>query len=902
MKRTITSTVYVFTAVFFMLMSCQQAKSPATVGGLKCEFRENPLGIDRVNPLLQWKINDERRGACQTAYQILVASSLELLEKDKGDVWDSGKTESDKSVHIKYDGSELLSQKDYYWKVRIWDKDGEASQWSETSLWEMGMMDEGDWQAQWIARSEDDPGRSAYMRKEFSLSTDKPLKNALVYVSGLGNYVLYINGEKAGNDLLTPGWTHYPERLEYQVYDVTDLLSAGENALGALLGNMWWSGGLGWKGGNKYSEGPLKFIMQLRLDFEDGSSTVVVSDESWKWTDSPIWEDHIYDGEKYDANLELPGWNNSGFDDSAWSPVKIADYEGKLVGPFAPAMKYQMDIEPVALTEPVAGEYVYDMGQNMVGWAKVKVNAPEGDTIKFRFAELLHEDGTVAQENLRSADATDMIVSNGEEIIWEPKFTYHGFRYVQVSGLKEKPQKGDITGKVIYADQPFVGHFECSNDLINNINENIRWGQRGNFYPAPTDCPQRDERLGWMGDAQIFAPTANFNMYLDQYWTKWMFDITDGQDDEGWVYDVNPPIVVSGPSKPGWGDAVVIIPWMTYRYFGDKRIIKENYDGMKAWVEYMRKESNNDIYVWDEGREGWYGYGDWIAVEPTPGKPIGTAYYFYSTKLLSKMAKIIGKTDDAQMYDDLSGRIAKAYQREYWDPDSLNYPGKTQTANLLPLAFGIVPEGLTDQVVQNLVNDVKEHDVHPTTGFLGTGYILPMLSRYDHHDLAYEMINQTDYPSWGYMIKQGATTIWELWNSDTEPPEGMNSRNHFALGCIGEWIWNTLAGINLCDESPGFKQVIIRPRPAGDLKRAKAEYDTNYGMLSVDWEKSGDTFTLKLVVPPNAKALVDLPDVDESSVVKEGGTEIGTNEIEGISVQEDGKIIAAAGSYIFTVE
>ena len=879
--------------------SCQNADSPAKVGELKCEFQENPLGIDRDQPLLQWKISDDRRGTQQTAYQVVVASSPEALKQDNGDVWDSGRVDSDQSVHVVYVGPALETGKTYFWKVRLWDKDGKASAWSEPASWEMGLLNESDWQAEWIARSAENPGRSAYLRKEFNLES-KSIEKARVFVTGLGNYVLFLNGQRVGNDLLTPGWTHYPERLEYQVYDVKELLTAGANSAGAVLGNMWWSGGLGWQGGQKYSEGPLKFLMQLQVEFADGSSQTFVSDQSWKWTDSPIWDDHIYDGEKYDANMEIPGWNKTGFDDASWSSVEPASYEGMLSGPNAPAMRHHEDLMPIALNEPVPGEYVYDLGQNMVGWAKIKFRADKGDTIVFRYAELLHDNGTVAQENLRSADAIDMVVSNGEELVWEPMFTYHGFRYVQVSGLKEKPGMNDLVGKVIYTDQPFVGHFECSSDLINNINKNVVWAQKGNFYPAPTDCPQRDERLGWMGDAQIFPPTANFNMHLDRYWSKWMFDITDGQDEEGWVYDVNPPIVVGGPSKPGWGDAVTVIPWVNYRFYGNKRIIEDHYEGIKSWVEYMRRNSENDIYFWEQN--GWYGYGDWIAVEASPGKPIGSAYYYYSTKLLAKMAKVIGKTADAQEYEALAERIAVAFQNEYWDTETLNYPGGTQTASLLPLAFGITPDILLDQVVQNLVKDVIEKNGHPTTGFLGTGYILPMLSKFNHHELAYEMITKTEYPSWGYMVKQGATTIWELWNSDTERPEGMNSRNHFALGCVGEWIWNTLAGINICDEQPGFKRAIISPQPAGDLKWAKADYETNYGLLSVDWKLENGKFTLNLTVPPNTTAVVDLPGVEPGSVVKEGGVEVGSETIEGLTETESGKILAAAGSYVFTVE
>ncbi|MBN1819121.1 MAG: family 78 glycoside hydrolase catalytic domain, partial [Prolixibacteraceae bacterium] len=659
--------LFILTIVTIGLLSCISDLSISTVYDLRCEYVSDPVGIDRTHPIFQWKINDNRRGAVQTAYQVIVADNFNKIEHIESNVWDSGKIESDQSVFVKYNGKDLKSGETYFWRVRIWDSEGKVSVWSEPASFEMGILNESEWQAKWIAGNNFQKDRSVYMRKEIDLGSGE-IRKARVYVTGLGNYILYVNGEKVGKDLLTPGWTHYPKRLEYQVYDVKDLLNEGKNALGSVLGNMWWSGGLGWSGGQKYSDGPLKFFLQLSIEFKDGTKKVFVSDESWKWHTSPIIADNIYNGETYNANLELPGWNKPGFDDAGWEGVELADYQGRLNGRYAPALREQMEVKPVSVKEPVKGEYVFDLGQNIVGWAKIHFQAEKGDTIKLRFAELLHENGTVAQENLRSAKATDMIISDGNLITWEPKFTYHGFRYVQVSGLAEKPEIDDLTGKVIHADAPFIGKFECSNDLINQIYKNVVWGQRGNFYAAPTDCPQRDERLGWMGDAQIFTPTANFNMNLAKYWAKWMFDITDGQDKEGWVYDVNPPIVVGGPSKPGWGDAVVIIPWLSYLYYGDTRIIEDNYNGMKAWVDYMDSKSKDFIYVWEEpGNKGWYGYGDWIAVEPTPSKPIGTAYFFYSSKLLSEMAKIIGKDEDAGKYSMLAENIAKAYQKEYWE-------------------------------------------------------------------------------------------------------------------------------------------------------------------------------------------------------------------------------------------
>ena len=881
------------------MLSCVRQGTTPDVTDLRCEGQVNPLGIDREEPLLGWKMLDSRRGAAQSAYQVLVASSEELLTEGMADLWDSGEMKSDQSVFVKYQGKPLKSGQTCFWKVKIWDQEGNPSEWSETTTWEMGLLSPSDWTASWIARSKEKPGRSVMMRKEISLP-DKTIEKARLFVTGLGNYVFYINGTRVGEDLLTPGWTDFYKRVEYQVYDVTGLVEEGANALGAILGNMWWSGGVGWKGGVKYSEGPLKLLVMLQLTYEDGTTQTINSDTTWKWHDSPIVYDHIYGGETYDANLEIPGWEDPGFNDSSWASVEPSSFEGKVDGPRFPPLREQMEIEPVSLSEPVPGEYVFDLGQNIVGWARLMVQGAKGDTIKLRFAELLHDDGTVAQENLRSAKATDMIICNGEDLVWEPKFTYHGFQYVQVSGLKQKPEITDLAGKVIHTDEAFIGKLETSNELINAIYKNITWGQRGNFFAVPTDCPQRDERLGWMGDAQIFAPTANFNMNLDRFWNKWMTDIADGQDSAGWVHDVSPAIVVGGPSKPGWGDACVVIPWVTWLYYGDQRIIEDNYTTMKKWVDYMHSKSENLIYIW--GKKGeWNGYGDWIAVEKSPSEPIGTAYFFYSAKLLSKMAGIIGEVADSVYYADLSAKIASAYQEKYWSKDSLNYPGKTQTASLLPLAFGITPPELKDQVIKNLVDNVNAKDVHPTTGFLGTGYILPMLSKTGNHDLAYQMINQTTYPSWGYMVDKGASSIWELWNSDTEKPEGMNSRNHFALGCVGEWMWNTLAGVNTCEKMPGFKRIIIKPEPVGDLNEVEAEYETNYGTLLVSWKVSQDKFIMKLTVPANSDALFITPLLKQGAILKENGVDVSSGKVEGISVV-NGDIIVSAGTYSFELK
>jgi alpha-L-rhamnosidase len=892
--------IFILIAISVLIPSCIETEPSAEVYDLRCEGQESPLGIDRMNPVLQWKMKDFRRGAAQTAYQIWVASSPELLTEGKPDLWDSRKVGSDQSVFVIYQGKSLNSLQACFWKLKIWDQEGKESDWSEVASWEMGLLTPSDWKAEWIEGFPDHPQRSVLMRKNILL-TSQEITRARLYVTGLGSYVFYINGNRVGEDLLTPGWTDYHKRVEYQVYDVGELLQEGSNALGALLGNMWWSGGLGWEGGAKYSEDPLKLIARLQITFQDGTSQVFTSDSTWKWHVSPIVSDHIYHGEVYDANLQLPGWNDPEFiEDSNWVNCHKTVFKGILSGPRFPALSEQMEINPDYLNEPLPGEYVFDMGQNMVGWARIWINGDKGDTIKLRFAELLHDDGTVAQENLRSAKATDVIVCNGESFSWEPTFTYHGFRYVQVSGLRKKPELTDLVGKVIHTSEPFIGELETSNPLINAIYKNITWGQRGNFFAVPTDCPQRDERLGWMGDAQIFAPTANFNMNLDRFWNKWMTDIADGQDSAGWVHDVSPAIVVGGPAKPGWGDACVIIPWLTYLWYGDRRIIEDYYPVMKKWVDYMYSKSENLIYIWGEKGQ-WNGYGDWIAPEPTPSEPIGTAYFCYSSGFLSKMASVIGKTTDAAFYGSLASKIATAYQMQYWDKDSLRYPGNTQTANLLPLAFGITPDELKDQVVQNLIDRVEARNAHPYTGFLGTGYILKVLSATGNHDLAYQMINQTTYPSWGYMVDKGATSIWELWNSDTEKPEGMNSRNHFALGCVGEWMWNTLAGIQICEEFPGFKRIIIKPEPVGDLKTVNARYETNFGRLLVNWSLDKEGLNLHLEIPPNTSALLIPPVIEPGVPLKENGKNVMENKLPGIKI-DNRQILLSAGTYNFKLE
>lgn len=902
---------------FVLLVSnCSTKQELPIPTDLICEYQQNPVGIDKLHPQLSWKLPDIRRGMMQSAYEILVASSLANLENNNGDLWSSGKISSSQSSFIMYAGKAMQSKQKYFWKVKYWDNEGAESAFSTPSSWEMALLDNSDWKAKWITRNEtsdkEDSLQSIIVRKEFNL--DNSIKKARLYVTGLGNYIFYINGEKVGNDILTPGWTDYTKRLQYQVYDITEMLNEGENAAGAMLGNAWWSGGLGWgkdpNSRKRYSFGPMKLLAQLEVEDESGNIHIIATDDSWKWSESPITFNNLYDGVHYDARLEQNGWKKTGFDESSWKNTAFPTPEtSMLVAQQGPPLRLETVLIAQSITKVPNGNYVFDFGQNMVGWGKLTVSGEAGIEIKLKFSELLHDDGTVAQENLRSALGTDIYtLKGGGTEVWEPDFTYSGFRYVEIEGFPGVPTKDALTGIVFYSSAPWIGKFESSNKLMNTIIKNTTWGQRGNMHSVPTDCPQRDERLGWMGDAQTFSPTSYYNMDMTQFYEKWMHDITDCQDPSGYVYDVNPAIVVGGPSKPGWGDAVIIVPWVAYKFSGNARILGENYDGMKAWVEFMRKHAKDNIYIWSNPDSTFFGYADWIAPVKSPQKPISASYLFYSSKLLSEIAAVLGKTKDAKEYANLSEDVAAAYQHKYFDVESQNYEGATQTANLLPLAFGITPDALKAKVFENVLDAVAKKDGHPSTGFLGTQFILPILSDNGNHDKAYEMINLKTYPSWGYMIEKGATTMWELWNSDTERPEGMNSRNHYALGGIGEWIFGYLAGIKPDIENPGYKRSLIAPMPIGDLTWVKASQKTSYGDLSVDWKIEGNSLIINVVIPPNTTSIVKVPkanfnfssvSVDGTEVFKDGKSFENSDPVKFLAEDESG-ISFEVGSGIYS--
>ncbi len=837
---------------------------------LTIEYLHNPIGVATATPRLSWQLSDSRRGAAQTGFQVVVARTEDLLTPEKADVWNSDRQESDQSHLVDYAGKPLEGGLTYWWKVRTWDQDGKPSPWSEAASFEVAIAAEILQKVPWVgidvpkAATTNRLGdtlrvpRSVMLRGEFSCK-EKPLR-ARAYVSGAGGYALSINGQKVSGDVFSPGWTDYHQRIHFQTYDVTSLLKMGKNAAGALLGNLWWSSGLGWDGSKVYSEGPLRFMAMIVVEYAQGKTDTFRTGPSWTGALSPIVENTLYHGEVYDARLEQAGWDKAGFDAKSWTPVATLEAPSPAITPaLAPPVLETEVLAVVSIKEMGKDTFIADLGQNFSGVVRLKVKGSAGTRVQLRFGEIVQPDGRLYTENLRTARATDAYILKGAgEEVWAPNFTYHGFRYVEITGYPGTPTKEAVSGIVLNSNLPQTGVFASDNKILNQLEHNIGWGFRSNFMSIPTDCPQRDERLGWMGDIQAVGPTACYQWEMLPFMNQYLQAIRDGQDKSGYVYDVNPAIVVDGPAKPGWGDAIAILPWTLYRFYGDKQVLADNYTAIKSWVEYMSSQSKGDLYYWKNKENNWFGYGDWIATEPSPGKPIGAAYYFRSAQILAKMAELLGRTDDARKYDSLTVRIAQAFNAAYFDKTTSQYEGKTQTANLLPVAFGISPPDDAPAVMRNVVKNVLDHEVHLTTGFLGTGMLLPMLSDFGEHDLAWQLSQQTTAPSWGYMVDQGATTFWELWDSDKKGP-AMNSRNHYAMAAIGEWMYGYLAGIQPDGNHPGFKQFLVAPRPVGKLRSARAKLTTPYGQLAVQWEVLGKEFSLHVLVPPNTKATVLIP-------------------------------------------
>lgn len=889
------------------------------VGELRVEYQRNPIGIDARVPRLSWRIRSARRGTMQRAYEIRVAGDSAALRR--APLWDSGKVSSAASILRPYGGPAVRSAMRYYWQVRVWDDAGRASPWSGVALWEMGLLAPTDWVARWITPDlGEDTTRanpSPLLRRDFTLAPR--IVSARLYVTSVGLNAVELNGRRVDDRLFRPGWTSYDHRLQYDTYDVTGLVQPGANAVGVTLGDGWYRGRFGFNGQRNNYGSRLGLLAQLVVRYGDGSTQVVVTDSQWKASTGPILMSDIYDGETYDARLEKPGWSRPGYEDRGWRGVRpLGDITTSLVAPVGPPARAMHELRPTRVFRTLAGETVFDLGQNMVGWVRLKVSGPAGTVIRMRHAEVMDKAGNFYTENLRNARQTvEYTLKGGGPETYEPHFTYQGFRYVAVDGFPGggTPTLDAITGIVVYSDMAATGTFETSNALVNRLQQNIMWSERGNFVDVPTDCPQRDERLGWTGDAQVFGPTAAFNMDVAGFFAKWLADLALDQKPNGAVPWVIPDVI--GHRSPrirtsaGWADVAVIAPWTMYRAYGDTGMLASQYASMRAWVEYVRGQAG-DRYLWTTGSH----FGDWLAFATTdadyPGATtdkdlIATAYFAHSTDLLARAAEVLGKGEDAARYRALFANVRGAFQHEYVTPAG-RLTSNTQTAYVLALDFDLLPDSLRADGARRLADDVRQMG-HLTTGFLGTPALTRVLTEHGYVDDAYSLLLNEGYPSWLYEVTHGATTVWERW--DGQKPDStfqeitMNSFNHYAYGAVGDWMYRVVAGLNDDPAEPGYKHVVVRPRPGGGLTYASAKLVTPYGEVASGWARTGERFRVTAVVPPNTHATVYLPGATLATV-REGGGGAALASALGVSgaVQAGDavRVEVGSGDYEFTYD
>jgi alpha-L-rhamnosidase len=1052
-----------------------------TVTDLRCEYLDNPQGIDAAQPRLAWMLNSDEHDQQQTACQILVASSPAKLKSNSGDLWDSGKVESSQSIQVAYGGKPLVSNEECFWKVRVWDKDGKASEWSGPAEWSMGLLQPSDWHAQWIGLDgknvtnyladtswiwfpEGEPERAAppgeryfrrtvvipsdreiiqarfvytgdsmcrgwlngsdlgarasyhvvkdndvtyrlhpgtnvialtgynrgtkakpagvigrltvafdhgpplvvatddewkvskqdpvnwnmadfddsawapakvlgsagmqpwgnvrvaegrrqparWLRKEFTIG--RKFKRATVSFSGLGWSELYLDGQKVGDAVLSPAFAQYNKRVFYVTYDVTKQLRRGVNAMGVVLGNGRFYADRSRVYTGTENFGWPKLLLQLRVEYADGAVSNIVSDGSWRLTtNGPILANNDYDGEEYDARKEFPGWSRPGFDDSKWQTAQMVEApSGVVAAQMIEPIRVTGTCRPLKLKEPEPGVYVYDLGQNIVGWARLKVSGPAGAKISLRFAEELKPDGHLYTANLRGAKAMDTYTLKGHGTeVWEPRFTSHGFRYIEVTGYPGRPDLNSIAGRVVNDDLSTNGDFECSNPLLDRVYRAVVWGVRGNYHSIPTDCPQRDERQGWLGDRSEESKGEAYLFDNAALYAKWMQDIADAQRPSGSVPDIAPTFWPIFSDDVVWPSTSIIIPKMLREQFADKLVIARHYACMKKWMDYMeRRYVTNDIISRDS-------FGDWCvppedptlihSLDPnrrTDKTLLATSYFYHDLCLMRRYAQMLGKTDDARQFRNQAARMKVAFNDRFLNRDLGQYDNGSQTSCVLPLAFGLVPDDQRQPVFHHLVDKiVNESHHHIGTGLVGGQYLMRVLTDNGRPDLAYAIAIQKTYPSWGYMIEHGATTIWELWNGNTADPE-MNSRNHVMLvGDLIIWLYEDLAGIKPDPAEPGFKHIILQPHPVGDLQFVKATHRSPYGLILSSWNTDGATFDWQIEVPVNTTATVYVPAISVEHVYENRRPAAGVRGITSLGM-ENGRAVfnIGSGKYHFTSE
>jgi len=864
--------------------------SDTRVSHLRCEYLVDPLGIDETAPRLSWRIESQRRGARQRAYRLHISSSADRLARDDADIWDSGWVESGQTTHVPYGGRPLRSRESCHWRVNVRDETGADVQ-SAPARWSMGLLERSDWTALWIAADPEvirrdsqataatltESGTPVLFRREFELR--RAARRATVYASARGVFELRVNGRRVGDDYFAPEWTDYSQRIHYRTYDLSSLIERGHNVIAATLGDGWWSGFVGWQETRaRYGSLQNSLLVQLEIEYEDGSSLVLGTDGAWQCNTGPILSSDFQMGEVYDARREQSGWDlPSSLEE--WLPAReVEPPAASLVAQRSEPVRITETLTPVSTRELRPGAWLFDLGQNISGWVRLELtDAPRGTRITLRHGERLDASGALYTENLRRAKAIDVYTSRGGgSEAFEPHFTFHGFQFFEIVADPPLPSQARLTaaGRVVHSALAPAGRFECSHADVERLWRNGVWSQRDNSLSVPTDCPQRDERLGWMGDAQVFLRTASYNMDVAAFFTKWMIDVEDSQTPDGVFPDVAPRLDEKERftgldglcGGAGWADAGIIVPWTIWRVYGDRRIIERHWRAMVAWLDYLERTNPRGIREHELGNN----YGDWLCI-PTdtsfrthsPMKVLlATAYWAYDAAKMARMARELGRAGEARRFGAMFERVRAAFQEE-WLRDDGCLAVETQTAYVLALAFDLLPEGVRPRAAERLVENIRALDWHLSTGFIGVSHLNPTLTLTGHADVAYRLLLQDTFPSWLYPVKHGATTIWERWNGwgdeDGFFDPAMNSFNHYSLGSVGEWLFRHVAGIELDPEASGFREFLLRPFSGIGLDWVRASYATMHGEISSEWRRRGRGFDWRIRVPGNTRATVWIP-------------------------------------------
>jgi alpha-L-rhamnosidase len=850
-------------------------KRSLRVSHLRCEYLPDPLGVVAPNPQLSWFIESSAQGARQAAYQVLVASTPATLNRDHGDLWDSGKVSSSDSVHLLYRGAALRSRLQCWWKVRVWDAAGHVSEWSAPASWEMGLLRPEDWQAQWIGSGpprEPRPapgfftstnqlsevkqqvvvdGRSTLLRKTFVLR--KPVLRARLYMTGLGYYEPWCNGRRIGPNVLAPAKTNYRRWVLYDIYDLADYLRPGTNALGLMLGNGWFNPYPKWWDPYRMQWfGSKRALARLDLEFTDGSSQVVVSDSSWKTAPGPVLSSCVYDGELYDATQELPGWARPETDDHTWNPAHVVEPPGgQLLPELMPPIQVTRHLPALAMKEPTPGVYVLDFGQNFAGWVRLSLRGPRGARIHLRYAEDVHADGTLDVASNERAEAADTYITKGGGLeLYEPRFTFHGFRYVELTGFPGRPALTNVLGCVVHTAAAQTGSFVCGNELLNRIHRATLWSQRSNLMGYPMDCPQRDERLGWFGDAMVSMQEALYNFDLPVFYRQWLNGVRLNQNPaNGDISIISPRPYVPDEPDPTWSSAYLVMTWQYYVYYGDRKFLEQQFDAMARYVDFLGTQATNHILP-------KYWIGDWGTTvrgwkEGEPGS-VATAFYYYDARLVAKAARVLGRIADAEKYEALAHDVRTAFNQAFFSPQTKQYDQGTQFSNAFPLVLGMAEPADEPALVEHILRDIRRNQGHFDVGVLGAKYLIDALTEHGQAAAAYALATQTGYPSWAHLLEGGRTTLSEFWDLH-------GSHNHIMLGSIDGWFYRTLAGIQPDEQHPGFEHFFVRPFVPLSLGFVTAAIQTVRGPVALHWAETNGVFELTVSVPPDSTATIAVP-------------------------------------------